>query len=343
MPANHVTQPELGALCSPYQGRRGLHRGLHVLMLGVLVLALALLAGCGGTQSTGSSGTSSAFHAEITDDLGRTVVLDKRPERIVVTSASFLEPLAAVGGDVVGRPDSKTLPDFAKDKASVGKVYQIDVEKVLACEPDLVIVNKGMNEKLVDTLEGNGIQTLVVSGKTYADVQHEISMFAQVTGETAKGEQVLSDMDAQLAQVKEQIKGQSTPRVAIIHSTTNGLSVQLPGSIAGSVAELLGWTNTAADLTPNKKHPDTAPYSLESLVAQNPDVLFITSMGDIEAIKASMTQTMQENPAWQTIPAVRDGRVYYLPQNLFLLSPGLHYPEAAAYMAHCLYPEAVTK
>jgi len=322
-----------------WQGKR-LPQGLRGLVLGIVAAALVLLSGCAGTQSTGSD-SSSAFHAEITDDLGRTVTLDQKPERIVVTSAAFLEPLQAVGGDVVGRPDSKTLPDFAKDKASVGKVYQIDVEKVLACEPDLVILNKGMNEKLVDTLESNGIKTLVVSGKTYADVQHEISMFAQVTGEQDKGEQVLAAMEQQLTQVRDAIKDQPAPRVAIIHSTTNGLSVQLPGSIAGSVAELLGWQNTAAELKPNKKHPDTAPYSLESLVAQNPDVLFITSMGDLESIKASMQQTMQESPAWQTIPAVRDGRVYYLPQDLFLLSPGLHYPEAAAYMAHCLYPEAV--
>ena len=40
------------------------------------------------------------------------------------------------------------------------------------------------------------------------------------------------------------------------------------------------------------------------------------------------------------IAAVREGRVYYLPQDLFLLSPGIHYPEAVASMAKCLYPEA---
>ncbi len=44
--------------------------------------------------------------------------------------------LHAVGGDIVGRPDAKlALPDFAKDKPSVGRVYQIDLEKVLARSP----------------------------------------------------------------------------------------------------------------------------------------------------------------------------------------------------------------
>ncbi len=312
--------------------------GLAV-VLAVCVLSLTM-AGCGGTAPSASSSQESSYHVEVTDDLGRVVSLTKKPERIVVTSASFLEPLHVVGGDVVGRPDSKNqMPDYAKDKASVGKVYQIDVEKVLACEPDLVILNKGMNEKLIDTLEANGIKTLVISGKTYEEVKRELELFAQVTGEEQKAKDKIAEMDAQIAEVQTKLDGAEVPRIAILHSTGQGLSVQLDTSIAGSVAQLLNWPNTATGLTPNKKHPDTAPYSLESLVEQNPDVLFVTSMGKIEDIRAGMDKTMQENPAWQTIPAVQKGRVYYLPQDLFLLSPGIHYPEAVREMAHCVYPE----
>ena len=142
------------------------------ILIGMLLgLALMAFAGCGTQGAKEQAASSASAFATIEDDLGREVVLEKKPERIVVTSASFLEPLHEVGGDVVGRPDSKTqMPDYAKDKASVGKVYQIDTEKVLACEPDLVIINKGMNEKLVDTLEASGIKTLVVDSKSYENV-----------------------------------------------------------------------------------------------------------------------------------------------------------------------------
>ena len=133
-------------------------------VLSFFLLAAALFSGCGGKEAGEASGEK-AF-AVIKDDMGRDVTLPTKPERIVVLSASFLEPLHAVGGDVVGRPDSKTqMPDYAKDKASVGAVYQIDMEKVLACKPDLVIVNKGMNEKLVPTLEENNIPALVLDMK----------------------------------------------------------------------------------------------------------------------------------------------------------------------------------
>ncbi|WP_440330244.1 ABC transporter substrate-binding protein, partial [Mitsuokella multacida] len=132
-------------------------------------------------------------------------------------------------------------------------------------------------------------------------------------------------------------------RVSIIHSTNQGLTVQLDGSIAGCTANLLGWQNVASGTAPLEKNPDAAPYSLETLVEQNPEAIFITSMGDMAEAKAGMDRLMQENPAWQTITAVKEGRVYYLPQDLFLLSPGIHYPEAVETMAKCLYPEAFAK
>ncbi len=314
-------------------------------ILFLLMAALVMLAAGCGPQPAATDGSSAKAYAVITDDLGREVVLPQKPKRIVVTSASFLEPLEAVDGAalVVGRPDSKTkMPDYAKELTSVGKVYQIDAEKVLACEPDLVIVNKGMNEKLVDALESNGIRTLVLDMKSYEDVKREVGILAQVTGANDKGDKLIADMDAKIQSVKDKIP-QDKRRVSVIHSTSQGLTVQLEGSIAGSVAKMLGWENVASGTAPLEKNPDAAPYSLENLVAQNPELIFVTSMGKLDAIKSEMDATMKGSPAWQSVAAVREGRVYYLPQDLFLLSPGIHYPEAVEAMARCVYPEVFAK
>lgn len=313
------------------------------LLLAALCAALVLAfgaAGCGQEPApAGTSAQAGAAFAVLTDDLGREVVLEHRPERIAVTSASFLEPLHEVGGDVVARPDSKNqMPAFAKDKISLGKVTQIDVEKVLAASPDLVIVNKNMNEKLIEPLEAAGIKTVVVDMKSYEDVQRTVRTFARLTGEPDKGEQLLADMEQKISEVKAKLPADKR-RIAVIHSTNQGLTVQLEGSIAGSVAGMLGWENVAVGLAPLEKNPDAAPYSLETLVEKNPEIIFVTSMGKLEEIKASMEKTMAESPAWQSVEAVRAGRVYYLPQDLFLLSPGLRYPEAVELMAKEIYPE----
>ena len=308
---------------------------MRVWALALFTAASLLLSACGAPAAEQSSQGS---YATITDDNGRTVSFDKKPERIVVTSASFLEPLYAVGGEVVGRPDSKSkIPEAAKSVTNIGRVYQIDAERVLALTPDLVILNRGMNEKLVETLAANHIKTLVIEMKSYEDVKREIGTFATLTGETAKGDELIRKMDADIEAVRTSIP-QEKKRVAIIHSTGQGLSVQLDGSIAGNIANILGWENTAAGMPALDKNPDAAPYSMETLVAQNPDIIFVTSMGEEAEIRASMEAMFAESPAWQSVSAVRDGRVYYLPQEMFLFSPGIEYPAAVKYMARLVYP-----
>lgn len=301
-----------------------------------LALAAALIfTGCGDNST---AITDSDSFAVIQDDAGREVTLAEKPARIAVTSASFLEPLHELGANIVGRPDSKNnMPDWAKDISSVGQVYQIDVERLLACQPDLVIVNKGMNERLLNVLAENKIPALVTEMKTYAEVQHTLRNFAQITGSIDTAEQLIDQMDDDIQGVIDSIPHEKK-RVAILHSTAQGLSVQLEGSIAGCIVEMLGWENVAAGMTPLENNPDAAPYSMETLAAQNPEIIFVTSMGNADEIEKNMREAIETNDAWQAIGAVKNNQLYYLPQNLFLLSPGLNYPAAVEYVAKLIYP-----
>ena len=303
--------------------------------MAILIFTL-ITAGC---EEANETVTRREIFNFITDDAGRDVVFENKPERIVVTSASFLEPLHAVGGNIVGRPDSKTqMPDWAKDIASIGQVYNVDVEKIIACKPDLVIINKGMNEKLLNVLEENEILALVLDMKSYDRVKNELMIFGELTENTDKSKKIVDDMDSKIKATIEKMP-KDKHRVAILHSTAQGLSVQLEGSIAGNIVKMFGWENVAAGMTPLEGNPDAAPYSLETLAEQNPDIIFVTSMGQIDEIKANMQKNIDTNPAWQSIGAIKNKKLYYLPQDLFLLSPGLRYPEAVETMAKLIYPK----
>ncbi|MBO4780509.1 MAG: ABC transporter substrate-binding protein, partial [Selenomonadaceae bacterium] len=208
----------------------------------------------------------------------------------------------------------------------------------LSCAPDLVIINKGMNEKLLPVLEENKIPALVVEFKSYEDVKRGLRTFAAIGGDKEAGEKLIGQMDADIKAVINKVPEKGL-RVAILHSTAQGLTVQLEGSIAGSIVKMFGWENVATGMTPLKKNPDAAPYSLETLAEQNPEIIFVTSMGDAEEIKANMLKAIKENAAWQAVEAIGNNRLYFLPQDLFLLSPGLRYPEAVKTMAELIYPE----
>lgn len=314
-----------------------MNRKIIFLFIGIALIA-TIFSGCGSDKETAQN----KGYVTITDDANRTVSLTKKPERIVALSTSFLEPLHDVDAKVIGCPSSKMgVPEYYKDLAKVGAVYEINIEKVVGLKPDLVIAMKGMNDKFVSTLESNNIPVIVLDMKSYEQVKRCLDIFAKITGEQDKAAAVIKKMDDQIAEVKAKLP-QKSMKVAILHSTAQDVTVQLDGSIAGSVAKMLGFTNVAADVSTPDGNTESAPYSLEMLVKKNPDVIFITSMGDMKTIKAAMEKNVENNDAWKSLNAVKNKHVYYLPQHLFLLNPGMHYPQAAQIMAQKIYPDLFT-
>ena len=259
--------------------------------LSAILIAGLFFSGCGGEKVSAPVEVSQEkIFAEVTDDAGNKIILSQKPTRIVVTSAGFLEPMHAVGCEIVGRPDSKyEVPTWAKNLPSIGKVFQIDTERLLACAPDLVVVNKGMNEKLVPLLAENKIPALVVEMKTFDDVKRAVKLFSTLSGDVAAGDKIIRDMDEEISAVLDKVPKKNL-RVAILHSTAQGVTVQLDGSIAGSIAKMFGWTNVASGMTPLEKNPDAAPYSMETLAQQNPEIIFVTSMGNVDEIKKNMLE-----------------------------------------------------
>lgn len=303
------------------------------------VCCLMFLGGCGSEKKDTARASSEGAYLTVTDEAGRTVTLAQKPERIIPLSASFLEPLHAVDGKIIARVSAKTgIPDEDKNLPEVGNVYNINLEKVIEQQPDLVIAYKGMNDKFVSTFADNNIPVIVLDMRTYDQVKRTVDVLGQIAGNPDKAAQLNADMDSKIAAIKNKLP-QEEKRIAILHSTAQNVTVQLDGSIAGSVAQILGFTNIADGIAPLESNPTAAPYSMETLVDKNPEIIFITSMGKMETTKEAMLKNVETSPAWQTLPAVRENRVYFLPQEMFLLSPGIYYPEAVETMARLAYPD----
>ena len=312
---------------------------LLILIIGLLFL---LVAGCGGTSSP--VGTDKYTIVDAND---RTVVVEQPPQRIVALSPSFLELLQAVDGKVVGRAKTQIgqVPDFAKKADEVGYIFNINIEKVVSLHPDMVIAYKGMHERYISILESNKIPVIVLSLKTYDDVKNSLLIMGKMLRREEKGRQVAASLDAAIQQtVQKMPKIKRT--VAIIHTTNMGVTLEKDTSIAGCCAKMLQLENIVHGATklvagPMGSQPDMAPYSLENLVEKNPQVIFITSMGSKQEIGNRLRSEVTGNPSWGAIEAVRNKQVFYLPDELFLLNPGLRYPEAIRIMASKLHPDLV--
>lgn len=316
---------------------------IHYLMMLICTLLL-LVSGCQpkNAATTGQTATTGNSFAVLTDGAGRKVTLSQKPQRVVVLSPSLMEMIDAAGGTVVGRPDAKTeqVPEGMRKVASVGHVYNVNIEKVVSLKPDLVIGNVKQHEKFRDILESNHIPVIYLQPKTYDEVKACFAVIGQVYGTKDVVDKKIAAMDRSIDEIRSNLP-KTQEKIVILHATPSNVSVELENSIAGCVAKMLGFTNVASGSKAIDGKPDKTPYSMEALVEKDPDVLFITSMGDHAKIEARLKKDVQGNPAWNSLRAVKNGKVYVLPERLFLLNPGLKYPEAVRFMAKDVFPEAV--
>ena len=301
----------------------------------LLACFLCLAVGCG--KESDSSHKSHAFYT-LTDAVGNEVVLERKPEKIILLAPSFLNIMHAVGGDFIAwaNSPSEKPPDFAADKKTVGYTYQVNVEAIVSEKPDLVIGLKGLHSRLADTMQQNGIPFMQLSVSSYQEVMQAAEIFGDVTGHHEEGLQAAKKLENDMKTIVSAFPDKKYT-CAILHGTPHSVTLEGRGTIATETAELLYIQNifvmgSATDM----KLP---PFSLESLAAKNPDIIFLTTMVMPGQQEGAFRKALLEQPAWGQLKAVKEGRVYFLPQKLFLSSPGMDYPEALRYMAHVVYED----
>ena len=310
-----------------------------IFMALLLLLQLVTLSGCGSQNAKEAPVDGKAFLI-VTDDANRKVVLKNKPERVVSLSPSFLGMIDAVGEKVIGRASSKVgiIPESMKDAQEVGFTYNIDVERVVALKPDCVLALKGQHDKFISLLESNNIPVIEIDVRTYKEVRNALKLIGKIYGAEQIGQQAAEKLDNEISKISEKIP-KDEKKIVILHASAKNVTVELDGTIAGSAAKLLGFKNVAAGSTPLSGDPDKTPYSLEELVKNDPELIFITSMGTDAAIENRLRSDVQSNPAWNSLNAVRENRIIFLPEQLFLINPGWQYPKAVEYMAKSVYPE----
>lgn len=126
----------------------------------------------------------------VTDDLGRTVELPDRPQRVVSLVPSVTETLAAfgLGERLAGATDWCTEPaDVVARLPRVGHVVAPDPARVAALAPDLVLANAEENrEHAVRKLEAAGLPVYVAFPRTVEAAIAGLETLARLTG-TRKG------------------------------------------------------------------------------------------------------------------------------------------------------------
>jgi iron complex transport system substrate-binding protein len=316
-------------------------------------LALGGLAGCGSKQENNaaqpqpSASPSVSVQPSITpgeflsfkDSNDQTVVLKSKPERIVILNNELLTLFYQVGGKAVGYATSlgTAVPEEAKSSTEVGQINQVSLEKVMSLKPDLVIGHPMFHSSLKDSMATAKIPLALMKLDTYEVLKSMALIFGKMASNEAKTVTAIQQLDEQVKALQGKLPDKA-PKFAMITMMPMGISLQKSSSIALDIAGLLKMKNVSEAIPSSGAMTSSVPYSLEKLVEQDPDVIFLVVHGTEEFGKQKLKSDLENNPAWASLRAVKENKLFFLPSSLFLTPPGLQVNQSVEYMAKLVYP-----
>ncbi|MGN6315044.1 cobalamin-binding protein [Trinickia sp.] len=265
--------------------------------LASLALLAAGTAVCGAQQAHAS--------ISVADDAGERVTLSKPAQRVVALSPHAVELAYAAGGGarLVGAVSYSDYPSAAKALPRVGDNNALDLERIVALRPDLVIVwRHGNDERQLDRLRALGIALYHSEPRKLDDVATDLIALGRLLGTEPQAQAAAADYRGKIAALRARYAGRAP--VSLFYQVWDDPLMTLNGThIVSDIITLCGGRNVFANLTPL-----VPTVSTESVVAANPEAIVTTSVGATPA--DAPLPSLAAWHAWPRMMAVARGNLF---------------------------------
>ena len=210
----------------------------------------------------------------VLDDDGRKVTLQKPALRVIAMAPHATELVYAAGGAdrIIAAVDYSDYPEAAKSLPRVGSNRQVDMERVLALKPDLIVIwLHGSSERQIEQIRALGIPMFHSEPKKLAEIPESLSRIGKLMGTEKVADAAAADLRKQLAALAARYAGRSPVR--LFYQVWDKPLHTLNGShIVSDVVRLCGGENIYAAMKV------TAPVvSFESVMGDDPEAIISTA------------------------------------------------------------------
>jgi len=238
-------------------------------------------------------------HAAITvnDDDGKAVTLQKPAQRVVALAPHVTELLFAAGGagKIVGAVTYSDYPEAAKQIPRVGDNRQVDMERLLAMKPDLLVIwRHGTSERQIEQLRELGIPMFHSEPKKLDQIADNLEKMGKLLGTEIAANAAAKELRQQLASLRAQYA--SRPPVRAFYQVWDKPLYTLNGEhIVSDALKVCGGQNIFAD------QKVTAPVvSIEAVLEADPEAVFATAEKDYGGVSLwrpykNLKATRQDN------------------------------------------------
>ncbi|MFC2027034.1 cobalamin-binding protein [Chloroflexota bacterium] len=281
------------------------------------------------TVTTTSIITTTVEKVTIIDDLGREVTIEGTPSRIVSLAPSNTEILFALGlGDkVFGVTEYCNYPEEASAKEKVGGYSGVDMEKVVAINPDLILAEDLHKQEVIPALEQLGFTVIALVPHNLQEVMDSITLIGTITGAEAAASQIVDDISQRIKAITDVTDGLTEEdKVKVLYVIWHEpiMSVGTDTRIH-ELIEKAGGINIAE--VAGEGYPTLA---LEEIVSINPQVIIVN---DDISLQSILNETRLSE-----VDAIVNGMVYGINADL-TNRPTARIIEGLELMAKMIHPE----
>lgn len=263
-----------------------------------------------------------------------------KDSRVVCAYGSFAECWMLSGGRLVGVTEdavSERGLSLDADTAIVGTVKAIDLERLISLDPDLVILSADLtaHRQLARQLSDRGIAAPLLRIDSFDDYDSVMKQFCNINGGSDRYREHVTEVRGRIDSLLSSLPKTDTPKtVLVMRAYSTGIKVKTD-NIAEDIAKALGCLSLA------EKFPSMlTDLSVEAIVASNPDVILVLTMGDEGDAQSYLHEYINGNPALASLDAVKNGNLRILPKELFHYKPNNKWDKSYEYLAKIIYPEA---
>lgn len=243
--------------------------------------------------------------------------------RVVALGGAITEVVYALGAEglLVGTDTTSLYPAAALKTAKVGYMRQLSAEGLLSLRPDAVVGTHEAGPAVVlDQIRSAGVRVeLVPVDHSWQEVQRKLQLVGRVTGRQAAAQALQQQLDAQWAQVQQQVASAAQrPRALFLLAISGAPLVAGTGTAGDALIRLAGGVNAAASFEGYK------PLTAEALAHAAPQVLINTHQG-MQAMGG--TAAFWQRPELALTPAYRRRALVAMEAN-HLLGFGPRLPQA---------------
>jgi len=263
----------------------------------------------------GAAGSPMSVHAAVSvvDDAGRTVTLARPAERVISLAPHATELVYAAGGGarLVGAVSYSDYPPQANALPRVGSNSALDLERIVALRPDLIVVwRHGNDTRQIDKLRALGIALFVSEPHKVDDVATNLERLGILLGSERTADAAAQRYRGEIARLRGRYAAR--PVVSVFYQVWDRPLLTLNGAhIVSDAIALCGGRNVFGELAAR-----VPTVSVEAVVAANPEAIVTSAKGATAPSADAPLPDLARWRAWPGMTAVTRGNLFAIDGDL---------------------------